>query len=76
MSSAPSFPSPASASSPSRARASSSSLGLMEAAEVGSMTAMGLCVKERCSLAVNMKFGFTASAFRTQSLARCGLMCP
>ena len=48
----------------------------MEAAEVGSMTAMGLCVKERCSLAVNMKSGFTDPAFRTQSLARCGLMCP
>ena len=26
------------------------------------MTAMGLCVNERCSLAVNIKFGFTALA--------------
>ena len=70
ISSAPSFPSPASASRPSRASASSSSLGRIDAAEVGSMTAMGLWVKDRCSFAVNTKFGFTALAVRIHSLAR------
>ena len=42
ISSAPNFPSPANASKPSRASASSSSLGLIDAAEVGSITARGL----------------------------------
>src|SRR5437762_9824141 len=60
----------------SRASCSSSSFGRMLAAEVGSMMARGLWVKERCSFAVNMNFGFTAVARCTQSLAMCGLMCP
>jgi len=50
-------------------------MGRMVAAEVGSMTAMGEWVKERCSLAVKVNSGFTAT-LRAQSLASSGLMCP
>src|SRR5271154_6460339 len=75
MSRAPSFPVDASASRPSRASLSSSSLGLMVAAEVGSITAMGECVNERCNFAVNINFGFTAT-LRTPKLGQLRLDVP
>src|SRR6476646_11696048 len=67
LKSAPNFPVRARASRPSRARRSSSSLGRIEAAEVGSMAESGEWVNDRCSLAVNKKFGFTSPAIFAQS---------
>src|SRR5208282_1608394 len=76
MSRAPSFPSAASESSPSRARRSSLSFGRILAADVGSITASGECVNDRCNLAVKRKFGLTEAAFRDHRRPSSGRMCP
>ena len=44
----------------------------MLAAEVGSMTASGECVKERCSLAVKTKFGIDGLRFAAPEAAEFG----
>ena len=51
-------------------------IGRMLAAEVGSITASGEWVNDRCSFAVKRKFGLTAAAFRDQKRPSSGRMCP
>ena len=48
----------------------------MVAADVGSMTAMGECVNERCNFAVNTNLRIHRATLRAHSLANSGLMCP